>query len=72
MLMNTKILQKLAYRQYFTPNLFGQEILSTDHELFALPTRLGGINIQDSSKTAGALFYYIKFMYWNIDVHNNS
>lgn len=43
---------KMAIHQYFTPNLFEQEISELEHELFTLPTRFGGLNIQDPIKNA--------------------
>lgn len=36
-----------AIRENFTPYLLGHEITNIEHDLFALPTRLGGLDIKD-------------------------
>lgn len=43
---------KTAIHQNFTPNIFAQEISDIQHELFTLPARYGGLNIQNPIKSS--------------------
>lgn len=43
---------KTAIHQNFTPNIFAQDISDIQHELFTLPTRYGGLNIQNPIKSS--------------------
>lgn len=47
---------KTAIHQNFTPNIFAQEMSDSQHELFALPTRYGGLNIQNPIKRSENYF----------------
>lgn len=43
---------KTAIHHNFTPNIFAQDVSDIQHDLFTLPTRYGGLNIQNPIKSS--------------------